>query len=262
LKEYAFIFWYLLLIWIYSFILEILVLVFWVVCCAITALVLGDKGLAISILNVIVLFFSYWISSVFSGSTVDHVDRLFARWLEGLAHVGVAQLLELHGWFFLQTLSHASHSFVHLHLPAFGVVVGGNVWVVRISVASLSENWVIGVDLGSILPVHLGVVNELLARIAHSISQPNCYFLRALAYVFLINRQLLMEQWLWTSWVLLDEFEWVGLVVILEHDELVGILRFINIVYGVLEPVNKWLDGLTFDLFLITIQIALWNSVQ
>ena len=55
----------------------------------------------------------------------------------------------------------------------------------------------------------------------------------------------------------MDEFEWVGLVVILEHDELVGILRFINIVDGVLEPVNKWLDGLTFDLFLITIQIAL-----
>ena len=55
----------------------------------------------------------------------------------------------------------------------------------------------------------------------------------------------------------MDEFEWVGLVVILEHDELVGILRFINIVDGVLEPVDEWLDGLTLDLFLIAIQIAL-----
>ena len=57
--------------------------------------------------------------------------------------------------------------------------------------------------------------------------------------------------------MLLDEFEWVGLVVVLKHNELIWILRLVNIVDRVLQPVDEWLDRLTFDLLLITIHVSL-----
>ena len=57
--------------------------------------------------------------------------------------------------------------------------------------------------------------------------------------------------------MLLDEFEWVGLVVILKHDEFVGVRLLVHIVDSVLEPIDEGLDGLTFDLFLITIHVPL-----
>ena len=168
LEKYAFIFWYLLLKFIHPFVLKILILLIWMVCSAIPTLILRHKGLNVSSLNIIILilFFSYRISSVLCGPTVEHIDRLFCSWLKSLAHVWVAQLLELHGWFFLQTLSHPSYSFVHLHLPAFCVVMRWNIWVICVSVAALSENRVLSVDLRSILSVHLGIVYELLSRIA------------------------------------------------------------------------------------------------
>ena len=57
--------------------------------------------------------------------------------------------------------------------------------------------------------------------------------------------------------MLLDEFEWVGLVVVLKHNELIWILRLVNIIDRVLQPVDEWLDRLTFDLLLITIHVSL-----
>jgi len=117
-----------------------------------------------------------------------------------------------------------------------------NIRVIGVSVSTLSENGIFGVDLRSILSVHLSVVYELLARIADPTSQSNCYFLRALAYVFLVYRELLMEQRLRTRRVLLDEFEGIGLILVVEHDEFVGVGLIVHVVDGVLEAVDEWLD--------------------
>ena len=149
---------------------EISVVVFRIIRSSISALIFRNQSFNISSLYVIILFFSHWISCVFGCAAVYHIDRLFSRWLESLSHVWMSQLLEFHRWFFLQTLSHASYSLVHLHLPTFCVVVRWNIWVIRVSVASLSENRVLSIDLWGILTVHLGIVYKLLARIADSAS--------------------------------------------------------------------------------------------
>ena len=62
--------------------------------------------------------------------------------------------------------------------------------------------------------------------------------------------------------MLLDKFEWVGLVLIVQHDELVGSCLIVNIINSVLESIYKWFDRFAFNLFLITIHVPLRNSVK
>ena len=180
------------------------------------------------------MFFGQWVSGVFSRPAIPHIYGLFSWWLISLSHVGVAHLLEFHGWFFLQTLTHTSHTFVHLHLTTFWIVVRGNIGIIRIPISSLSENRIFCIDLWCILSIHLCIINELLAWIANTTSHANCYFLWTLAYVFLVNCQFLTGQGLRTSRMLLNKFECVWLILIVEHYEFVRVRLVIDFVYSLL----------------------------